>query len=86
MGEYWSTHWYQRHTYGTEIVRGLDVFALSASQFLSEIAAAALADGGGVFNQQQQFLFSGPRSRAWRRPTSISLSAAGSCRRHLETS
>ena len=57
MGGYWSTYWYQGHIYGTEIARGLDVFALTPSQFLSEseIAAAALADGGGVFNPQQQF-------------------------------
>ena len=57
MGGYWSTYWYQGHIYGTEIARGLDVFALTPSPFLSEseIAAAALADGGGVFNPQQQF-------------------------------
>ncbi len=56
MRGYW-TYWYHGHIYGTEIARGLDVFALTASEFLSEseIAAAALADGGGVFNPQQQF-------------------------------
>ena len=54
---YWSTYWYHGRIYGTEIARGLDVFALTPSQFLSEseIAAAARADGGGVFNPQQQF-------------------------------
>ena len=57
LGGYWSTYWYQGHIYGTEIARGLDVFALTPSQFLSEseIAAAARAEGGGVFNPQQQF-------------------------------
>ena len=57
MGGYWSTYWYRGHIYGTEIARGLDVFLLTPSEFLSEseIAAAALADGGGVFNPQQQF-------------------------------
>ena len=57
MGGYWSTYWYHGHIYGTEIARGLDVFELTPSQFLSEseIAAAALADGGSVFNPQQQF-------------------------------
>ena len=57
MGGYWSTYWYRGHIYGTEIARGLDVFALTPSQFLSEseIAAAERADGGGVFNPQQQF-------------------------------
>ena len=38
-------------------MRGLDVLALLPSEYLSEneIAAAALADQGGVFNPQQQF-------------------------------
>ena len=57
MGGYWSTYWYHGHIYGTEIARGLDVFSLTPSQFLSEseIAAAARGDGGGAFNPQQQF-------------------------------
>ncbi|MEP3655458.1 MAG: DUF305 domain-containing protein [Litorimonas sp.] len=57
LGGYWSTYWYDGKIYGTEIARGLDVFSLSASEFLSEneIAAAALADQGGTFNPQQQF-------------------------------
>jgi uncharacterized protein (DUF305 family) len=55
-GGYWSTYWYNGRIYGTEILRGLDVFALSPSEYLSEneIAAALLADQGGVFNPQQQ--------------------------------
>ncbi len=57
LGGYWSTYWYKGYIYGTEIARGLDVFALEPSEFLSEneIAAAALADQGAVFNPQQQF-------------------------------
>jgi hypothetical protein len=57
LGGYWSTYWYDGRIYGTEIARGLDVFALEPSEFLSanEIAAAALADQGQVFNPQQQF-------------------------------
>ena len=57
MGGYWSTYWYQGKIYGTEIARGLDVFALKPSEFLTEneIAAALIADQGGVFNPQQQF-------------------------------
>lgn len=57
LGGFWSTYWYQGLIYGTEIARGLDVFALTPSEFLTEneIAAAALADGGGRFNPQQQF-------------------------------
>ena len=57
VGGYWSTYWYNGRIYGTEIIRGLDVLALSPSDYLSanEIAAAAVADQGGVFNPQQQF-------------------------------
>ncbi len=61
-GGFWSAYWYEGQIYGTEIVRGLDVLALVPSDYLSEneIAAAALADQGGVFNPQQQFPFSWP--------------------------
>ncbi|MBT8090763.1 MAG: DUF305 domain-containing protein [Gammaproteobacteria bacterium] len=57
VGGYWSAYWYDGRIYGTEIVRGLDVFALLPSEHLSEneIAAAAVADQGAVFNPQQQF-------------------------------
>jgi uncharacterized protein (DUF305 family) len=57
LGGYWSSYWYGGRIYATEIQRGLDVFALSPSEFLSEneIAAAALADQGRLFNPQQQF-------------------------------
>ncbi len=57
LAGYWSTYWYDGRIYGTEIARGLDVFALEPSEFLTEneIAAAALADQGDVFNPQQQF-------------------------------
>ncbi|MBT8103161.1 MAG: DUF305 domain-containing protein, partial [Gammaproteobacteria bacterium] len=56
-GGFWSSYWYNGRIYGTEIVRGLDIFALVPSEHLSanEIAAATLADQGGVFNPQQQF-------------------------------
>ncbi len=56
-GGYWSSYWYDGRIYATEIARGLDVFALQPSDFLSEneIAAAALADQGRLFNPQQQF-------------------------------
>jgi hypothetical protein len=61
-GGFWSAYWYRGRIYGTEIVRGLDVLALLPSEYLSanEIAAAALADQGGVFNPQQQFPVSWP--------------------------
>ena len=62
VGGFWSTYWYHGRIYGTEIVRGLDVLALVASEHLSgnEIAAAAVADQGSVFNPQQQFRVSWP--------------------------
>jgi len=57
MGGYWSVYWYNGRIYGTEIARGLDVFALTPSEHLSanEIAAAQMADEGGTVNPQQQF-------------------------------
>lgn len=56
LGGYWSTYWYRGHIYGTEIARGIDVLSLKPSEFLTEneIAAAALADQGAVFNPQDQ--------------------------------
>ncbi|WP_306251316.1 DUF305 domain-containing protein [Parvularcula sp. IMCC14364] len=56
VGGFWSTYWYNGRIYGTEIIRGLDVFALKPSDYLTEneIAAALLADQGAVFNPQQQ--------------------------------
>ncbi|MBL4618056.1 MAG: DUF305 domain-containing protein [Robiginitomaculum sp.] len=61
-GGYWSTYWYNGKIYGTEIVRGLDVFSLSPSEFLSEneIAAANIADQRDRFNPQQQFAITWP--------------------------
>ncbi|MBL1430553.1 DUF305 domain-containing protein [Oceanicaulis sp. AH-315-P02] len=61
-GGYWSTYWYNGKIYGTEIVRGLDVFALLPSEFLSEneIAAANIADQRDRFNPQQQFAITWP--------------------------
>jgi uncharacterized protein (DUF305 family) len=62
VGGYWSTYWYNGKIYGSEIVRGLDVMALAPSAYLSEneIAAATLADQGGLFNPQQQFRVTWP--------------------------
>ena len=56
-GGFWSAYWYEGRIYATEIVRGLDVLALLPSEYLTEneIAAAVVADQGGVFNPQQQF-------------------------------
>jgi len=55
-GGYWSTYWYSGHIFGTEISRGLDVFSLQASDFLTEneIAAASLPELNGIVNAQTQ--------------------------------
>jgi uncharacterized protein (DUF305 family) len=56
LGGYWSTYWYDGLIYGTEIARGLDVLALTPSDYLSanEIAAAALGQPDVVNPQQQR--------------------------------
>jgi uncharacterized protein (DUF305 family) len=63
-GGFWSAYFYDGRIYGTEITRGLDVLALEPSKFLTanEIAAAALAVDGNVFNPQQQFAMTWPES------------------------
>ncbi len=62
LGGYWSVYWYHGLIYGTEIVRGLDVFDLLPSDHLTanEIAAAKLANQGAVFNPQQQLKVTWP--------------------------
>jgi len=54
-GGYWSTYWYNGYIYGTEIARGVDVFRLTPSEYLSqnEIDAAMLVHAS-EFNAQQQ--------------------------------
>ena len=55
LGGHWSAYWYNGHIYASEIGRGLDVFALTPSEFLSEneIAAAALVRDSLVNAQHQ---------------------------------
>ena len=59
-GGYWSAYYYEGYIYATEITRGLDVFKLLPSQFLSEdeidAASKALPIQGPqrLFNPQQQ--------------------------------
>jgi len=66
-GGYWSTYFYEGFIYGTEITRGLDVFRLTPSEYLSEgeITAASNAypaNGSRVFNPQQQIPMAWPES------------------------
>lgn len=53
---YWSTYWYNGRIYGTEISRGLDVFEMQPSDYLTdnEIAAASLPELKGTVNAQTQ--------------------------------
>jgi len=58
-GGYWSAYYYNGYIYGTEISRGLDVFELTPSEYLSkeEINQASKAYplyGPKAFNPQQQ--------------------------------
>jgi hypothetical protein len=63
LGGYWSAYWYNGHIYGSEIGRGLDVFELTPSEFLSqnEIDAAKLVRMD-VFNPQNQTRITWPAS------------------------
>ena len=56
MGGYWSAYWFQGFIYGTEIARGLDVLALTPSDYLTEneIAAASFRNPDAVVNAQTQ--------------------------------
>jgi uncharacterized protein (DUF305 family) len=66
-GGYWSAYWYNGRIYATEIARGIDVFALEPSEFLTaaEIAAAEGAIyPGDVFNPQTQTQVTWPKELA----------------------
>ena len=54
-GGFWSTYWYNGNIYGTEIARGLDIFKLLPSEFISqnEIEAASQVRST-EFNAQHQ--------------------------------
>jgi hypothetical protein len=60
VGGYWSAYYYEGYIYATEIVRGLDVFQLTSSNFLTsdEIKGAKnaypLIGQRRLFNPQQQ--------------------------------
>jgi hypothetical protein len=55
-GGYWSTYWFNGHIYGSEIARGVDVFRLKASEYVSqnEIDAANLVRVSEANIQHQQ--------------------------------
>jgi hypothetical protein len=52
---YWSTYWYNGHIYGAEIARGIDIFRLLPSEFLTQNEIdAAVQVRSTVFNAQSQ--------------------------------
>jgi hypothetical protein len=58
LGGFWSAYWYNGYIYGSEIARGLDVFKLVPSKFLTqnEIDAASLVQVKELNVQNQQKL------------------------------
>ena len=54
-GGFWSAYWYNGRIYGAEIARGIDVFKLKPSEFLTQNEIdAALAVQTSEFNAQEQ--------------------------------
>jgi hypothetical protein len=55
LGGYWSAYWYNGYIYGSEIARGMDVFRLLPSEYLSqnEIEAATLVRNDELNVQEQ---------------------------------
>jgi hypothetical protein len=64
VGGFWSTYWYNGYIYGTEIARGLDIFRLTPSEFLSqnEIDAASQVHNTEFNAQFQQRVSWAPTS------------------------
>jgi hypothetical protein len=55
LGGYWSTYWYNGSIYGAEIARGIDVFRLKPSEFLTQNELdAAMQFRLNEFNSQNQ--------------------------------
>jgi len=61
LGGYWAAYWFNGQIYASEIARGLDVFKVKPSEFLSqnEITAATLAHTD-TFNPQEQMRVTWP--------------------------
>jgi len=62
MGGAWSAYWYNGHIYSSEIARGLDIFELTPTKFLTqnEIDAAETVRVAGL-NVQNQEMIKWPR-------------------------
>ena len=60
-GGYWSTYWYNGNIYGSEIARGMDIFKLVPTQYLSQNEIdAAIQVRAEEFNAQNQRRFKYP--------------------------
>jgi hypothetical protein len=55
LGGYWSAYWFNGFVYGSEISRGIDIFRLTPSEYLTqnEIDAASLVRAEELNTQQQ---------------------------------
>jgi hypothetical protein len=63
LGGYWSTYWYNGYIYGSEILRGLDVFELKPSGLISQNEIdAAKSVHLDYFNTQGQVKFTWPKT------------------------
>src|SRR4029450_10108521 len=55
IGGYWSAYWYNGNIYGAEIARGVDIFKLVPTQYLSQNEIdAAIQVRMDTFNAQNQ--------------------------------
>jgi hypothetical protein len=55
LGGFWSTYWYNGNIYGSEIARGIDIFSLTPSEYLSqnELDAAMMIRTEELNTQEQ---------------------------------
>jgi hypothetical protein len=56
LGGFWSAYWYNGQIYGSEIARGIDIFSLLPSEYLSqnELDAALMIHTEELNTQEQQ--------------------------------
>jgi hypothetical protein len=56
LGGFWSAYWYNGNIYGSEIARGIDIFTLTPSEYLTqnELDAAMMIHTDELNTQEQQ--------------------------------
>jgi hypothetical protein len=65
IGGYWSTYWYNGNLYASEIARGMDIFRLVPTQYLTQNEIdAAMQVRATEFNAQNQTRIKWPASSA----------------------